>query len=55
MKNLNELINEQLINEAACKDLRNPRKGSTVYVLKDGESKATNMILMVTQNMFLEQ
>ena len=40
MKNLNELINEQLINEAAWKDLRNPRKGSTVYVLKDGESKA---------------
>jgi len=39
MKNLNEKINEGLITEAAAKNVHNPRKGSTIYLLKDGESK----------------
>ena len=39
MKNLNEKISENLIVEAAAKNVHNPRKGSTVYLLKDGESK----------------
>ena len=40
MKNLNEKINEGLILESAAKDIKIPRKGSTVYLLKDGESKS---------------
>ena len=40
MKNLNEKINEGLIVESAAKDVKIPRKGSTVYLLKDGDSKA---------------
>lgn len=28
------------INEAAAKDIKAPRKGSTIYILKDGETKA---------------
>ena len=39
MKNLQEKITEGLIVEAAAKNVHNPRKGSTVYLLKDGESK----------------
>ena len=40
MKNLNEKINEGLILESAAKDIKIPRKGSTVYLLKDGDTKA---------------
>ena len=40
MKNLKEIINETLVTEAAAKNVHMPRKGSTVYLLKDGESKA---------------
>lgn len=40
MKNLIEAINEELIVEAAAKNVHMPRKGSTIYVLKKGESKA---------------
>jgi len=40
MKNLVEIINEGMILESAAKDVKIPRKGSTVYILKDGESKA---------------
>ena len=39
MKNLNEKINEGLIFEANAKNVHCPRKGNTVYLLKDGESK----------------
>lgn len=39
MKNLNEKINESLIVEANAKNVHCPRKGNTVYLLKDGESK----------------
>jgi len=39
MKNLNEKINENLILEANAKNIHCPRKGTTVYLLKDGESK----------------
>lgn len=34
MKNLIEAINEELIIEAAAKNVHMPRKGSTIYVLK---------------------
>lgn len=40
MKNLIETINEGFIVEAAAKNVHNPRKGSTIYVMKKGESKA---------------
>lgn len=40
MKNLSEIINEGMIVESAAKDVKIPRKGSTIYLLKDGESKA---------------
>ena len=40
MKNLIEAINEELIVEAAAKNVHMPRKGSTVYLLKDGDNKA---------------
>lgn len=40
MKNLQDVINESIITEAAAKNIHNPRKGSTVYLLKKGESKA---------------
>lgn len=40
MKDINKRINEGLILESAAKDVKIPRKGSTVYLLKDGESKA---------------
>ncbi len=40
MKNLQEKISEGLIVEAAAKNVHMPRKGSTIYVLKKGESKA---------------
>ena len=39
MKNLQDKISEGLIVEAVAKNVHNPRKGSTVYLLKDGESK----------------
>ena len=39
MKNLNEKISENLIVESNAKNVHNPRKGSTIYLLKDGESK----------------
>ena len=40
MKNLIEVINEELIVESAAKNVHMPRKGSTVYLLKDGDDKA---------------
>jgi len=40
MKNLSEIINEGMIIESAAKDVKIPRKGSTIYILKDGETKA---------------
>lgn len=47
MKDLKEILNETLVTlnetlvtEAAAKNIHMPRKGSTVYLLKDGESKA---------------
>jgi len=41
MKNLQEIVNaSSIINEAAAKNVHMPRKGSTIYVLKKGESKA---------------
>lgn len=47
MKNLKEILNETLVTlnetlvtESAAKNIHQPRKGSTVYLLKDGESKA---------------
>ena len=40
MKNLQEKITEGLIIEAAAKNVHNPRKGSTLWFLKDGETKA---------------
>lgn len=40
MKNLQSKISEGLIIEAAAKNVHSPRKGSTIYVLKKGESKA---------------
>ena len=39
MKNLQEKISEGLIIEGAAKNVHNPRKGSTIYLLKDGEEK----------------
>lgn len=33
-------VDEHLVTEAAAKDVKIPRKGSTVYLLKDGDSKA---------------
>ena len=32
MKNLSEKINEGLIFESAAKDVKIPRKGSTIYI-----------------------
>ena len=41
MKNFKDiLLDEAFINEAAAKNVHMPRKGSTIYVLKKGESKA---------------
>jgi len=40
MRDLIERINERMITESAAKDVKIPRKGSTVYILKDGETKA---------------
>ncbi len=40
MKNLIDKINENYIVEAAAKNVHNPRKGSTLWILKDGETKA---------------
>ena len=39
MKNLQEKISEGLIIEGAAKNVHNPRKGSTIYLLKDGKDK----------------
>lgn len=39
MKRLS-FINNEVIMEAAAKNVHNPRKGSTIYLLKDGETKA---------------
>ena len=39
MKNLQEKINEGLITESNAKNVHWPRKGSTLWLLKDGESK----------------
>jgi hypothetical protein len=39
MKTLNEKINENLIVEANAKNVHCPRKGTTIYLLKDGDSK----------------
>ena len=33
-------ITEQFIIEGAAKNVHNPRKGSTLWVLKNGETKA---------------
>lgn len=40
MKTLQEHISENLITEAAAKNAHLPRKGSTVYILKIGDSVA---------------
>lgn len=40
MKTLQEHISENLITEAAAKNAHLPRKGSTVYILKFGDSVA---------------
>lgn len=44
MKNLTET----LITEAAAKNVHNPRKGSTVWVLKEGDTKA--LPIKITDN-----
>ena len=43
MKNLKEIISENLIFESAAKDIKIPRKGSTIYLLKDGDSKSISV------------
>lgn len=40
MKNISEILSEKLVTEAAAKNVHNPRKGSTIYLLKDGDTKA---------------
>ena len=40
MKNLIDRISENFILESAAKSVHNPRKGSTIYLLKDGDDKA---------------
>lgn len=40
MRDLVEKINEGLIVEAAAKNVHNPRKGSTIYLLRKGDTKA---------------
>ena len=40
MKDLKELILEGLVLEAAAKNVHQPRKGSTLYILKQDETKA---------------
>lgn len=40
MKNLIDKISENFILESAAKNVHNPRKGSTIYLLKDGDDKA---------------
>ena len=40
MKDLHEKINEGLIFESAAKDLHKPRRGSTIYMMKAGETKS---------------
>jgi len=40
MKNLIDRISENFILESAAKNIHNPRKGSTIYLLKDGDDKA---------------
>lgn len=40
MKTINDIIKEGIIVESAAKNVHNPRKGSTIYLLKDGDSKA---------------
>lgn len=41
-------ITEEFITEAAAKNVHNPRKGSTLWILKDGETKA--LPIKVTDN-----
>lgn len=43
MKTLNDKINECLILEAAAKNVHNPRKGSFLYFLKEGDTKAVKI------------
>lgn len=45
MKNLNERINEGLIFESAAKDLHKPRRGSTIYMMKKGETKSYKVVI----------
>ena len=53
MKNLIESINEELIIEVATKNVHMPRKGSTVYLLKDDDDKAIPVkIVDVKKNIF---
>lgn len=40
MKTLQELLSENMLMEAAAKNVHLPRKGSTVYILKLGDSVA---------------
>lgn len=41
-------ITEEFITEAAAKNVHNPRKGSTLWILRDGETKA--LPIKVTDN-----
>ena len=45
MKTLNEKINEGLIVESAAKDLHKPRRGSTIYMMKKGETKSYKVVI----------
>ena len=45
MKNLNEIISEGLILESAAKDLHKPRRGSTIYMMKKGETKSYKVVI----------
>lgn len=53
MKKLSNFINENLvegiITEAKAKDVKIPRKGSTIYILKDGETKAHPVVVSDVQ------
>lgn len=45
MKRLS-FANNEIIMEAAAKNVHNPRKGSTIYLLKDGETKAIKVTVV---------
>lgn len=55
MKNLNEKISENLIVESNAKNVHNPRKGSTVYLLKDGESKIVKATITDVKKIKMEK